>query len=196
MESEQQIKMETEQQSNMHSERQIKWYQKPDMIVGLSALMVSLVAVLVGVYSAYIDRTYARASVWPRIQLGRSYGNTNFTYLAINNGTGPAIIKSLKITYDQQVVNDWTQLFTTMGLQNISYSQSQLNNIVIPANQRISALRITDKTLVETMLEQDNNISFEMCYCSIYDECWQVNKSSEIMVVEKCDLADDLQFRQ
>jgi len=32
-----------------------RWYQKPEMLISLSAMVCSLMAVLVGVYSAYID---------------------------------------------------------------------------------------------------------------------------------------------
>ena len=170
------------------------------MIVGLSALMVSLVAVLVGVYSAYIDRAYARASVWPSIQLGRTYsltdGNLNFAYLAINNGTGPAIIKTLKISRGETVVTQWAELIALAGVKDVSYMQSQLNYSVIPANQRITALQTADNSLIDVLMVQDNVTRIEMCYCSIYDECWQVDKTNQPQPVEQCELKDSLQFRQ
>ncbi len=43
-----------------------KWYTNPEMIVALSALLIGIVTAFTSVYSAYVDREYARASVWPR----------------------------------------------------------------------------------------------------------------------------------
>jgi hypothetical protein len=178
----------------------IAWYKRPDMIVGLSALMVSLVAVLVGVYSAYVDRAYARASVWPSVQLARSYNSdeeqASFAYLAINNGTGPALIKSVKITLKGQPVANWSEFLRLTNIVQPSYVQSQLNNSVIPANQRIVAIQSTDKKLVDGLLALEEHMQVEICYCSIYDECWQVNKNNQVSDVASCELLTELQFLQ
>lgn len=36
-----------------------------EMLKGISALLVSRVAVVISLYSAWIDRAHARVSVWP-----------------------------------------------------------------------------------------------------------------------------------
>ena len=46
-----------------------KWYKNPEMIVALSALFIGLVTAFTSIYSAYVDREYARASVWPRLEI-------------------------------------------------------------------------------------------------------------------------------
>ena len=45
----------------------LPWYKNPEMIVALSALIIGLVTAFTSIYSAYVDREYARASVWPRL---------------------------------------------------------------------------------------------------------------------------------
>ena len=67
----------------------VKWYKKPEMIVAFSALLISLITAAVSVYSAYVDRSYARASVWPRLELHRSFGSNHFNYGVTNSGNGP-----------------------------------------------------------------------------------------------------------
>ena len=78
----------------------IAWYKKPEMIVALSALLISVVTTIIGLYSTMIDRSYARASVWPRVEIYRSHSLEKgyFSYGVMNNGTGPAIIKYAKVT--------------------------------------------------------------------------------------------------
>ncbi|MCW8108308.1 hypothetical protein OPS25_07355 [Alteromonas ponticola] len=39
------------------------WFKKPEMMVALSALFIGLITAGVSVYSAYVGRAYARASV-------------------------------------------------------------------------------------------------------------------------------------
>ncbi|MFY8326594.1 hypothetical protein [Pseudoalteromonas sp. ZZD1] len=55
-----------------------------------------------------IARSYARASVWPRVELYRSFSmkseQESFSYGLMNNGTGPAIIKDAKVTYNNEPV--------------------------------------------------------------------------------------------
>lgn len=186
----------------MENNEQRVWYKRADMIVGLSALLVSLVAVIVGVYSAYVDRAYARSSVWPSVQIYRSYykeneqGDWNYSYLILNNGTGPALIKSVQIKLDKQNLKNWSELRVGTGIDQANYSQSQLNKSVIPANQRIVFFQTSDEKLINGLNSIDEKLQFEVCYCSIYDECWQVNRSSVTEEVEKCQIIDKQEFDQ
>ncbi len=79
---------------------QPKWYKNPEMIVAFSALLIGIVTAFTSIYSAYVDRTYARASVWPRLEIFRSFSQGNFSYGVDNNGTGPAIIKYARVKYE------------------------------------------------------------------------------------------------
>jgi hypothetical protein len=46
---------------------------RPVSIIGVCAVIVSVVAVGVWAYKAHIQREWQRAAVWPYIQLGRSF---------------------------------------------------------------------------------------------------------------------------
>lgn len=35
-------------------------------------------------------------------------------------------------------------------------------------------------------LEADKKMSIELCYCSIYDECWVTDRSNQPKPVEQC----------
>jgi len=124
-----------------------KWYQNAQIIFALSALTVSLVAVIVGVYSAYIDRAYARASVWPRLGVGYSnvteFGGTpTFKYLVSNNGTGPAIIKHIQISYGGELVKNWSALFKKAKFEDADNGLSSLHGRVLSAGAEVTFLNI------------------------------------------------------
>jgi len=71
------------------------------MLVAMSVLFISIVTAAVSIYSASTDRKYAKASVWPRLEIFRSFNSDkSFEYAVTNNGTGPAIIKYAKVQCD------------------------------------------------------------------------------------------------
>ena len=75
-----------------------KWYKNPEMLIALTALFIGLITAFISIYSAYIDRAYAKASVWPKVEVFRSKGKDRFSYGVANRGTGPAIIKYVKVS--------------------------------------------------------------------------------------------------
>ena len=80
-------------------------FKNPEMIIAASALIVSLITAFVSIYSAFIDRAYARSSVWPRIELARGHNTkSSFRYIVSNNGTGPALIQYARVTYDGEAI--------------------------------------------------------------------------------------------
>ena len=100
----------------------VKWYKKPEMIVAFSALLISLITAVVSVYSAYVDRSYARASVWPRLELHRSFGESHFNYGVTNSGNGPALIKYAVVTYQSKPIKEWRDIpdFPVVSQSHIS----------------------------------------------------------------------------
>ncbi|MAQ00946.1 MAG: hypothetical protein CL586_02280 [Alteromonadaceae bacterium] len=174
---------------------QKKWYLQPEMIIAFSALITSLAAVVVSIYSAYIDRSYAKASVWPSLLVARSWGQDRYEYIVLNQGNGPAIVHYAKLTVDGQIVNHWQQAFEQLlPDQPHSYLQSHIGTGVIRPGQQIQAMKTNDPETVKTLLNA--SISAEICYCSIYDDCWLSAGVNAPISVEKCDINEDERFLQ
>jgi hypothetical protein len=166
------------------------WYNKPEMIVAFSALLISVITAVIGVYSAYIDRAYARASVWPRIEIFRSYGQNNFEYGVVNKGTGPALIKYAKIQLKSKVIQEWREI---PGLSN--FTQSHIGNTIIPSLAIVTPISITNAD-VSKVLDNLSSVKIEVCYCSIYDECWVTDKGNQPKPIEICSIDDEHKFLQ
>lgn len=88
------------------------------MLVGLSAAVVSFVGLGIGFYSAYIDRAYARASAWPSVVMGRSMAGEKFNYNASNQGTGPALIRSVRVGVGNEAVQTWHELIEALDIKH------------------------------------------------------------------------------
>ena len=171
----------------------IAWYKKPEMIVALSALLISVVTTIIGLYSTMIDRSYARASVWPRVEIYRSHSLEKgyFSYGVMNNGTGPAIIKYAKVTYKDKPVKKWSDFIVETSLV-----QSHIGTRILPSQANVSVVNIANKAYVADMLEIDKQVTIELCYCSIYDECWLADRSNQSKEIAECEISDEQQFIQ
>lgn len=168
----------------------IKWYKKPEMIVAFSALLISVITAAIGVYSAYIDRAYARASVWPRVEVFRSFSTHHFEYRVTNSGTGPALIKYAKVEFDGKVIQRWRDI------PNIPvFTQSQLSSRILPSEDSMKPIEYNGE-LSENFLDMDASITINICYCSIYDECWISDKNNVPKEVEKCVISEKDTFLQ
>lgn len=181
------------------------WYKSPEMIVGLSALTVSLVAVFVGVYSAYIDRAYARASVWPRLEVYRSDFSDDkfkkFRYGVTNSGTGPAKIEYVKVQYGSKTIKNWVELFSKEELAELQFIQSHLNGRVIPSQNIVEPLIVIEQNNREVFNEFKKTkidlVNIEICYCSIYDECWATDsKNNSPSEASSCSAQKGEEFLQ
>ncbi len=97
-----------------------------DRIVGFSAIMISLLTLVIFIYQTNIMHQQSRLSVKPRLLFSSAFGyedDTLFRYsISLNNkGIGPAIIDSSFVIYnDDKYYNNWENFFSlaTPGLSD------------------------------------------------------------------------------
>ncbi|WP_448212401.1 hypothetical protein [Colwellia sp. MEBiC06753] len=145
---------------------------------------------VVGIYSAYIDRAYARASVWPRVEIMKSSTLDSFYYSIFNAGTGPALIQQVKVTVDGKVVKSWHDI---EGLP--VFTQSQVSRRILPAQQTIKPLLYQGDKIAD-LLKLNDSLTITLCYCSIYDECWLTDRNNKSVEVEHCAIDEKDRFLQ
>jgi hypothetical protein len=169
------------------------WYRKTEMIIGLSALLVSLVAVCVGVYSAYLDRAFARASVWPKVEISTIYSSTQkkFLYQVKNVGTGPALVKYTKVKFNSKFVNNWNELAHLVGQQDLSFSTYHIGDRVLPALATINPMVTENTALAEAFNNNKSAIEIEICFCSVFDQCWSTKTGVAKDIVSDCKVDTD-----
>lgn len=167
----------------------VKWYKKPEMLIAFSALFISLVTAVVGVYSAYVDREYARASVWPRLVMYYEMHSTD-SYSVSNRGTGPAIIKYAKIKEGNKAIKFWREVSNFPN----AFNQSHIGGMTLPSNETIKMVGAKDS---KTFRASTQPLSIELCYCSIYDECWIIVRGgNEPNQVNNCEINEQERFLQ
>jgi hypothetical protein len=167
-----------------------KWYKNPEMLIALTALFVGLLTAVISIYSAYTDRAFAKASVWPKVEIFRSHSDESFSYSVVNKGTGPAIIHYAKVSAKDKYLKRWADLPAFRRI-----SQSHISTITLPSGSSVSPLKYQGESVAD-ILAIDGDIGIELCYCSIYGDCWQVNRSNAATPINECTIEPEQAFAQ
>ena len=169
---------------------EVRWYKKPEMLIAFSALLISLITAVISVYSAYIDRSYARASIWPRLEIYKSQYDGHFSYNVSNNGNGPALIQYAIIKYKSKPIQRWSDIPDLPAI-----TQSHIGRRILSSQKEIVPI-IYNGTESYKFKKIHQNVSIELCYCSIYNECWLINTINLPKSVDNCEVDEKLIFLQ
>lgn len=169
------------------------WYKNPEMIVALSALLISLVTAVVSIYSAYIDRFYARASFWPRLEIYQSYSTgKKFGYGVANNGNGPALIQYARVSYQAKPINNWRDI---PALKDKKFTQSHFGTKILSPEHTVTPI-LYQGSEADTIQQANTQVTIELCYCSVYQECWLIDKTNDPQPIEHCTINEKERFLQ
>lgn len=156
----------------------------------ISALIISILALVVSIFEANILKSQQKATVWPYVTVQPGYNSEGFRIVAMNKGVGPAIIKSVQVEYDGQPVNTYLDLLKRAKPDNkLSYSNistNRINGIVMAPNERITMMDLPwepDTRAILPLLESKVRIRIQ--YCSVLDECWYYEYPGDIREQEK-----------
>jgi hypothetical protein len=179
----------------------LTWLSRPEAIIGLCAVVVSVIAVFVSAYEARIQREWQRAAVWPYVQLNRSFYYSDssvppeqrkwtLTLNAENAGVGPARVKDFRVTVDGKPQRTWrAAMQALLGTQaDIQYGESTINGIIIPAGRSVQMFQYLDQPDAEKLYGSMKRLDFSACFCSVFDECWRTSyQGSDAESVDDCE---------
>lgn len=156
-------------ESDERTQRIERWLS---IAVGLAAI----VAVLVSLYQANLAQKQLRASAWPYISQGNSYTPNNpYHFVVSNQGIGPARIKSFRVLVDGRPVPTWNAAVRTLtgeGEPALVYSFFGRGSVLVAGSDR-SLLTLPSGGRAEKFwVEAQQRLHTQVCYCSVYDECW------------------------
>lgn len=162
---------------------------QPEMLVGVSAVLIGVCALGVSLYETSLMREEQRAAVMPLMELGRSYslgGSETFndewrlSLHAENVGIGPARIMDFRVTVDEVPKPTWDAALRALIRRDVPvmYGQSTINGRTIPPDRQITMFELRDKKLTAEIIGEFDRIDFEACFCSVFDECWTASYST------------------
>jgi hypothetical protein len=149
------------------------WYREPETFIALAALIVSVTAVVVGIYEAHLQRVHDRAEVWPRLEVSTFIESIGVKITLDNTGLGPAIIQSIIVTVDSAPQRDWLGTFKAVtGIAPTHYSNSTAANRSLRAGDHIDLFSVGAQDLKPGFWDYATRIRLQVCYTSIFGEAW------------------------
>lgn len=161
-----------------------EWLSRPEVMIGLSAVVLSVCGLFVSIYETSLIRQEQRASVWPRVEVGSSFNDEGVRFHVRNTGVGPARVRAAAVIHGGDTLGDWTDMLRSVaggGVELRGRTYSLINGRVLPPDpQREVIFEIEEDEVVapEGLLDSlqrsvlDGSVDVTVCYCSVYDECW------------------------
>jgi hypothetical protein len=142
-------------------------------------MVIALVATGLSGYSAYLTREHDRLSVRPKLICSFQYDDTGAGWLCQNQGLGPARLRGFRVfingveqqgadkqEFGNVIASGLNLPYTHYGFTNVAA------NLMIPINQPVNLFWVKLGPASEALKAQYKKVGIELCYCSIYDECW------------------------
>ncbi len=162
-----------------------------ELLLGISATLLSLCALVVSVFQTGIAREQTEiarqqqhASVWPHVQVHYSQNSEEFTWSVLNNGVGPALIKAVELRYrakryasHAELVSEQLTRLPTKGTLKAALDIAEIGkgSVVRPEGE-IMLERVRSQTAVVQALREmimDSSFRYRVVYSDVYGNCWQ-----------------------
>ena len=176
----------------------------PEMLVGISAVLIGVCALVVSLYETRLMRSEQRSAVLPLLELSRSYYATDYdddaanwrlSLQAENVGIGPARVDDFRVLVDGEPQPTWSAAMQALLGRDalVMYGQSTINGRTIPPERLVTMFDLNNTELARELVAEFERIDFEACYCSVFDECWTTSYSGfgTAEPVEACERNDD-----
>jgi hypothetical protein len=162
----------------------------------VSAVVISVCALVVSVVQTRIARQQQTASVWPRLMLSGDVLERNFSINIVNQGVGPAIIRSVSIAHQGKSYDDLGQLLlNTVGREGSGYFMATLEpEMVLKSGDEINLFALTrgDESMsfrLRDIVFRDDSFRFEVVYSDVYGNCWKLrraNRREKVVQLDEC----------
>lgn len=151
----------------------------------VSAVVISVCALVVSVVQTRIAREQQTASVWPRLMLSADVLERNFSISLVNQGVGPAIIRNVAIHCRGKDYDDLSELLlNTVGREGGGFFTAALApDMVLKSGDEVNLFALTrgDEAMsfrLRDIVYRDDSFRFEVVYSDVYGNCWKLHRSN------------------
>jgi len=184
-----------------------------ELAVAVTALITSISSIVLAIGNGKAMDRLIKANSIPYLAGGFSDANPQGAEVIsldlFNQGVGPAHEKSLKVSVDGHYVRSMKEFYAALlGPAAVSGPQPFAHEMVkngvktrfVAAGQQQMIFRIPktadNAQLWDRLQATEDRWSVAFCYCSVFDECWQVpNKWAEPQPVKECRRDEPNEFQ-
>jgi hypothetical protein len=199
---------EIEKPHARHSGGLPRWLE---LLIAVTAFVTSISSIAIAVHHGHVMEKLVQANSLPYMQGGFSdetiEGEKVLSLDLLNRGVGPAHEQSLRVTVGGQYVKSVRELFSaSLGPEQAEKARDVLHPLwnrvrtrFIPGGQQQFIFRLAktaENAAFWDLLNKDEaRWDLEYCYCSIFQECWQVRgKWEEPEHVKQCRRDESREF--
>lgn len=151
------------------------WYREPETFIAVAALVVSVTAVVVGVYEAALQRKHDVAEVWPHLELSTWVNDTDATFRVDNTGLGPGIVKYVDVRVDGKAQRTWDEALRTLyGHEPPPHSTATTVEHALRPGDRTVLVSLPVREVPRDFWTWAGRLSVRVCYTSVFDQHWFV----------------------
>jgi hypothetical protein len=167
------------------------WYREPETFIAVAALIVSLTAVVVGVYEAMLQRSHDRAEVWPHLEIQTWTSNGAVRLQLVNTGLGPGVVRFVSVTVDGQPRRDWDAALATLyGHAPPPHSNSTVFQHALRGGDSTLMVGLPASAVPSNFSQWAGRVVVHVCYTDVFDDHFSVldtlGKSSRWLTVKSC----------
>ena len=166
-----------------------------DFFIAIAALLISALTAGALVYQTRVIADQYAATIWPYLSGDSTAGPTGLSMRIINDGLGPALLKSAQLVVDGKTVSGWddylhiitqdppTRTFFEQ-LQNEAQEGKPITGSVSTASLGpgttirpgdVFTLLNIDLPGAPVVTMNHHTIRLRLCYCSLNNNCWTLD---------------------
>ncbi len=167
-----------------------------DKMVSISAMITAMMAVIIAVVELRTNRKFQRLSVEPYLELFNNLSEDGYERVLVNSGLGPARIKTVDVRIGSKTISSWKEaveiltgdIDTRVAFGSLWYGRQ------VRAEETMELVHLTEKETAITFFQNVSKMNMEICYCSIYDDCWLKEDEKIPEPIDKCSTAGRKSF--
>lgn len=159
-----------------------------DFFIAIAALLVSALTAGTLIYQTRVIGDQFSATIWPYLSLSTTYNLRGVTISVENDGVGPALVQSARLTLDGTFQPSWNAYLKKLARDSkIAFSRrggAQITmasigrSSTLPAGQSQTLLKLTLPAGVQIAKLVSHTTTIEICYCSLNGSCWTLHDVS------------------
>jgi hypothetical protein len=149
-----------------------------ELLLGVSATLLSLAALVVSIVQTRISREQQHAAVWPFLKVGSGRVDDKFVLVLENKGVGPAIVKRVEIGYRGKAFPSLVALMNPelTGFVGPRFFVALRPGDVVKAGEELELFKIDrDGRKADRLsaLVEEPTFLLGVTYADVYDNCWR-----------------------
>lgn len=168
-----------------HSHHRHTGHRLLDVVLGVSAIVISLVSLFLAIQHGRVMERMVEASTWPYVIVDVSTYNMDGTphvrLQILNKGVGPARIDSLEVFYNGEAQSTSRSLLNAILRASDANRRpfiltSDVTNMVLSAREEIDFVDLNAKNYEVDEYSRiaeavEKELEFRVCYCSVFEQC-------------------------